>query len=253
VSSDSFLDDDAGTIETSSQQHPSGVAVPGTLHNCNTSTCLFLPSRWCSFRILSRFSSLFLCVVEDFKKADKKMLMRRAAEALWTDTVSGSGGSKPHLLSRFVLLTFADLKKHVFLYWFCFPALALTQPAVTPAPANSPLPQLSTHFSQSELLSFWQGVCTLAGSSSEGSSSAPPAPAFFLTVRSGNAIQVLPLSHWSELSVDQRNSEDTMLACVDPSSLPGSLHVNLQAHSTDFAERTTYRMLQECSIMCIHI
>ncbi|PNI53315.1 ATG7 isoform 16, partial [Pan troglodytes] len=34
---------------------------------------------------------------------------------------------KPVLLNKFLLLTFADLKKYHFYYWFCYPALCLPE------------------------------------------------------------------------------------------------------------------------------
>lgn len=48
---------------------------------------------------------------------------------VWAAIVSGQAERDPALLNRFFLLTFADLKKWDFVYWFAFPALVLPHPA----------------------------------------------------------------------------------------------------------------------------
>ncbi|KUF92174.1 Autophagy-related protein 7 [Phytophthora nicotianae] len=63
--------------------------------------------------------------LEDFKKLDKAKLLRDAGDKI-LDLILGNEDediSTDHLNS-FVLITFADLKKHSFLYWFGFPALS---------------------------------------------------------------------------------------------------------------------------------
>ena len=59
--------------------------------------------------------------IEDFKNADKSALFNALADEIWTSiTVDKSTA----LLNRFLLITFADLKKYKYFYWFAFPAFA---------------------------------------------------------------------------------------------------------------------------------
>nr|BAX30162.1 ubiquitin-activating enzyme E1 [Polyandrocarpa misakiensis] len=60
--------------------------------------------------------------IEEFKESDKKALLESQADVLWDDIKSGRAISDPSLLCRFMLLTFADLKKYQFYYWFAFSA-----------------------------------------------------------------------------------------------------------------------------------
>eukprot|EP00940_MAST-03C_sp_MAST-3C-sp2_P000715 g715.t1 len=62
--------------------------------------------------------------VEEFKTFDKVAFMRTAGDSLCEDIASGAAVRDPSLLARFILLTFADLKRHTFLYWFGFPSAA---------------------------------------------------------------------------------------------------------------------------------
>lgn len=73
----------------------------GTLHNTNT--------------------------LEAFKTADKKLLLEKSANEIWEAIKSGAALENPMLLNKFLLLTFADLKKYHFYYWFCCPALCLPE------------------------------------------------------------------------------------------------------------------------------
>eukprot|EP00854_Cymbomonas_tetramitiformis_P014887 gene14887-17600_t len=55
----------------------------------------------------------------------------QASEEIWCDIRSGAACANPALLNRFVVYTFADLKRYSFYYWFAFPAL------VPPAPMRA--------------------------------------------------------------------------------------------------------------------
>lgn len=53
---------------------------------------------------------------------------------MWEHIVSGAATASPALLNRFLLVTFADLKRFAFYYWFAFPALVPPQPLRALAP-----------------------------------------------------------------------------------------------------------------------
>ena len=63
--------------------------------------------------------------IEDFKNADKTALFNHTADEIWKSIVEDRSTAQ---LTRFLLLTFADLKKYKYFYWFAFPAFA-TKPA----------------------------------------------------------------------------------------------------------------------------
>ncbi|KAI9019505.1 hypothetical protein CLU79DRAFT_804841 [Phycomyces nitens] len=53
---------------------------------------------------------------------DRQTLFQDQSSKLWDCISSGQAFKQPSLLSRFFVITFADLKKFKFYYWFCFPA-----------------------------------------------------------------------------------------------------------------------------------
>lgn len=66
--------------------------------------------------------------IDAFKTCDKKELLKVCAAKIWEDITSGAALDDPSLLARFFLLTFSDLKKFNYYYWFAFPALLPEQP-----------------------------------------------------------------------------------------------------------------------------
>lgn len=59
-----------------------------------------------------------------FKELDKPAALAALARETWADVVeSDRAVAEPERLLRFLLLTFADLKKSAFLHWFAFPTL----------------------------------------------------------------------------------------------------------------------------------
>ncbi|KAI3543637.1 ubiquitin-like modifier-activating enzyme atg-7 [Colletotrichum abscissum] len=61
--------------------------------------------------------------IEDFKNTDKQAMLKMAARHVWDAINDGTIYSVPSLLSSFTILSYADLKKYKFTYWFAFPAL----------------------------------------------------------------------------------------------------------------------------------
>ncbi|KXX79314.1 Ubiquitin-like modifier-activating enzyme atg7 [Madurella mycetomatis] len=61
--------------------------------------------------------------IEEFKNIDKKAMITDAGRQIWEAIQDGTIYSVPSLLSSFAILSFADLKKYRFTYWFAFPAL----------------------------------------------------------------------------------------------------------------------------------
>ncbi|KAG6008707.1 Autophagy protein 7 [Claviceps maximensis] len=61
--------------------------------------------------------------LEDFKNMDKAAMIKTAGRQIWDAINDGTIYSVPSLLSSFVMLSYADLKKYKFTYWFAFPAL----------------------------------------------------------------------------------------------------------------------------------
>ncbi|KAF2303039.1 hypothetical protein GH714_012821 [Hevea brasiliensis] len=78
-------------------------SVPGILYNTNT---------W-----------------EAYHALDKKSLLKEEAKKIWEDIHTGKAVEDSAVLSRFLLISFADLKKWSFHYLFAFPALVFDPPA----------------------------------------------------------------------------------------------------------------------------
>ncbi|CRK92981.1 CLUMA_CG006505, isoform A [Clunio marinus] len=60
--------------------------------------------------------------IESFKDSDKAELLKKEGEQLIDNIVNGLCLEDPTLLVPFILLSYADLKKYNFYYWFAFPA-----------------------------------------------------------------------------------------------------------------------------------
>ncbi|TVY44862.1 Ubiquitin-like modifier-activating enzyme [Lachnellula subtilissima] len=64
-----------------------------------------------------------LNTIEDFKSINKPAVLETAARQIWDAINDGTIYSIPSLLSSFSILSFANLKKYTFTYWFAFPAI----------------------------------------------------------------------------------------------------------------------------------
>ncbi|KAI1365757.1 hypothetical protein F5Y08DRAFT_303055 [Xylaria arbuscula] len=61
--------------------------------------------------------------LEAFRQADKAEILNNAARQIWDAINDGTIYSVPSLLSSYVILSYADLKKYRMTYWFGFPTL----------------------------------------------------------------------------------------------------------------------------------
>ncbi|CAN8245961.1 unnamed protein product [Cochlearia groenlandica] len=94
---------ESSLVSSTSHGNRNKCPVPGTLYNTNT--------------------------VESFNKLDRQSLLKAESRKIWEDIQSGKAAEDCSLLSRFFVISFADLKKWSFRYWFSFPALVLDPPA----------------------------------------------------------------------------------------------------------------------------
>ncbi|XP_039087203.1 ubiquitin-like modifier-activating enzyme ATG7 isoform X3 [Hyaena hyaena] len=145
--------------------------------------------------------------LEAFKAADKKLLLEHAADEIWEAIKSGAALENPVLLNKFLLLTFADLKKYHFYYWFCFPALCL--------PESIPLIQgpvgLDQRFSPKQIQALeraYDDLCHTEG---------VPALPYFLIKYDENVVLVSLLKHCSDFFQDQRTK--VTIGVYDPCNL----------------------------------
>lgn len=76
----------------------SSVVMEGEIHNVNT--------------------------IEEFKLVDKQGFLAQAGEHIATAVADGSAWEEPSVMLRFAVLSYADLKKYRFYYWFAFPSVA---------------------------------------------------------------------------------------------------------------------------------
>eukprot|EP01114_Cavostelium_apophysatum_P021406 TRINITY_DN7457_c0_g1_i3.p1 TRINITY_DN7457_c0_g1~~TRINITY_DN7457_c0_g1_i3.p1 ORF type:complete len:569 (-),score=161.84 TRINITY_DN7457_c0_g1_i3:54-1760(-) len=134
-----------------------------------------------------------------FRDLDKVKLFNATAEQIWKDIVSGAAIANPTLLSRFLLISYADIKKYKFYFWFAFPALAFEQPIA----AHPPKP-ISASFTAEQ-------ISDLKKIHEERSY-----PAFFLLKKDGDRLRLGLLSEWESF----KNEKDVTVGFVDPSARP---------------------------------
>ncbi|XVF25658.1 hypothetical protein REPUB_Repub13aG0232400 [Reevesia pubescens] len=158
-------------------------SVPGIIYNTNT--------------------------MESFHALDKQALLKAEAKKIWEDIHSGKSVEDCAVLSRFLIISFADLKKWSFHYWFAFPALALDPPAtlVDLRPAS----QWFT-FEEAESVS---AACNEWRNSSETAD----VPFFLVSVGSDSHVAI---RHLKDFEACQRCSQKLLFAFYDPCHLPNN-------------------------------
>ncbi|XP_057314332.1 ubiquitin-like modifier-activating enzyme ATG7 isoform X2 [Hydractinia symbiolongicarpus] len=141
---------------------------------------------------------------EEFKNCDKKLLVKDAANKIVSDIKSGAVEKNPELLNRFLVLTFADLKKYHFYYWFAFPAVSLkenfvvaSQKTITEACNKEELASLQT---------CYDSLNQILGHD----------PSVFLLKKSSNAFLSAQLHEWDSF---YQNDSEVTIGFSDPSTL----------------------------------
>ncbi|KAF8936561.1 Autophagy protein 7 [Dissophora ornata] len=145
--------------------------------------------------------------IEDFKSIDKTALFKMAVDQIWDDITSGRAALDPSLLNRFLLLTFADLKKFKFYYWFAFPALQ-----ADPAWTADTMQEITLAFSPVQVNNLRLGLDQYrqAHPSSQWG--------FFLVRESQDGMSVARLQDWNEFFAGCDESQ-MIIGFADPSSL----------------------------------
>ncbi|XP_070490503.1 ubiquitin-like modifier-activating enzyme ATG7 [Chironomus tepperi] len=104
--------------------------ISGSYTNLNAKSCLIdfdctsFNSKSSSIR--NQFGAIGILknlnTIESFKNCDKLALLNKAGKQLIANILNGTCLEDPRELACFLLLSFADLKKYNFYYWFAFPA-----------------------------------------------------------------------------------------------------------------------------------
>uniref|UniRef100_A0A8C0GNL7 Ubiquitin-like modifier-activating enzyme ATG7 n=1 Tax=Chelonoidis abingdonii TaxID=106734 RepID=A0A8C0GNL7_CHEAB len=141
---------------------------------------------------------------ESFKSCDKKSLLEKAANEIWETIKSGTALENPMLLNKFLLLTFADLKKYRFYYWFCYPALCFSDgiPIVQQAVC------LGERFSPTQIQALQKAYDELC--QKEGVTALP----YFLIKYNDKSVLVSLLKNWNDFFQDQE--EKVTVGVYDP-------------------------------------
>ncbi|KAG0623166.1 hypothetical protein M758_3G153100 [Ceratodon purpureus] len=157
--------------------------VPGTLHNTNT--------------------------VETYNALDKPALLRSAADKIWDDIKSGRAEEDCSLLSRFLVVSYADLKKWTFTYRFAFPGLRMSPQAT--AASCQPACDFFTKDEAAGVLA----ACTEWRALPSGAS----LTSFLLNITPDAKVKAQSLKEWHDA---QHEGGKVILAFYDPSNLPAN-------------------------------
>ncbi|MQL70276.1 hypothetical protein Taro_002617 [Colocasia esculenta] len=142
--------------------------VPGILYNTNT--------------------------MESFHALDKRNLLKMEAEKIFRDLSSGRAEEDCAVLLRFLIISFADLKRWTFHYWFAFPALILNPPAtlLSLRPASDVFtPEEADYLSTA--CNVWRNSSMTAGM-----------PFFLVSISPNAHVTIRPLKDWKACHGDSQ-------------------------------------------------
>ncbi|GFQ84270.1 ubiquitin-like modifier-activating enzyme ATG7 [Trichonephila clavata] len=137
--------------------------------------------------------------LEDFKSKDKKALLQSVGQKIWEAIVNGTALDNPLTLQSVLCLTFADLKKYHYYYWFAFPALMFPNSTVC-----KETKKINDFLPSNEIAQFLSSYDLLASSSK----------ALFLVFRDGSGCSVFDLKKYETL---KKKDGKILLGFTDPS------------------------------------
>ncbi|KAL4912127.1 hypothetical protein BDW62DRAFT_216594 [Aspergillus aurantiobrunneus] len=176
--------------------------------------------------------------IEDYANIDKMGMLQQAGKTIWNAINDGTIYSCPSLLASFVVLSYADLKKYKFHYWFAFPALHSEPPWILLKDGNEGTDPISaeTRRTQAKCLSSPEDS-TLAESVQEWTQGVDARQrGFFLARRIRDfddhtvSWRIAPLSSFEDGFFEGADFEDCFICFVDPSNYdeaPGWMLRNL--------------------------
>ncbi|KAL2833222.1 hypothetical protein BDW59DRAFT_138301 [Aspergillus cavernicola] len=176
--------------------------------------------------------------IEEYANTDKVGMLQQSGKMIRDAIADGTIYSCPSLLSSFIILSYADLKKYRFHYWFAFPALHSDPPWVPYEGANDKSKPISAEarHPQPKHLSTTENS-TLAAAVKEWAQGVDAQQrGFFLArrvrVEDGDAVswRVAPLSSYENGFFEGASFEDCYTCFVDPSNYeeaPGWMLRNL--------------------------
>ena len=146
--------------------------------------------------------------IASFVSVDKKQLLESMGSKIWDAINSGSALKDPSILNHFLLLTFADLKKYNFHYWFTFPALTPDNP--TTYKKMTPIEKI---YDTSMLTSLQEAF-------DEFQKSIDPANrGYFLVMKTGKGFSIKPLSAYEDVISSPNGNPSLTIGFCDPSTL----------------------------------
>ncbi|KAJ3214769.1 Autophagy protein 7 [Dinochytrium kinnereticum] len=150
---------------------------------------------------------------QDFKAIDKAEAIASVGRKIWDAIKSKEALKDPSILTKFLLLTFADLKKYKFYFWFAFPAFNLPD-LFTLAPGERVRP-LKDVWTADQVTSLHATIRAFRAT--------PESSPFFLlkTTPDSSTIQISSLSSFQSF-FSATPPEDRIIGFFDPSSLPSN-------------------------------
>ncbi|XP_071444046.1 ubiquitin-like modifier-activating enzyme ATG7 [Hetaerina americana] len=142
--------------------------------------------------------------LESFKECNKTELIKNYGMELWEQAINGEAFQNPSLLSKFILLTYADLKKYQFVYWFAFIA-----PKLSDALVVKPASKIDKILSPEEVDILGKVYSEMTDSTMQSY--------FVVTVDQMGNMSALPLETFDAAYKDK--NKRTFLCFSDPSNL----------------------------------